>query len=242
MRNSIDKIITGLTVTWKYAEIIERAYTSVRKFHPEMELLVVDGSSKDMPCYQYLNNIQDNHIEIHHVNHNIGHGKGISYGIEQCKTPFVLLFDSDIIMVESPVQGMLNMMEDDTAIVGYMEWVAEDGHDHGVFPKHKNQPKIKYPHPYFQLIQLKEFKKYKQPIHHGAPMISTALDIHKKGLSDKVLKEFPDLGHTSGCGISWKPCEGKYIKHDVGEFGGTGRQRIKEGLPHIEGKWDTSYV
>lgn len=230
--------VTAMTVTWCYKEVIEKSYTSFRQFHPTMKMIVVDGSFKTMPCWEYLESLLDPNLNIYHMDYNIGHGKGMNYGIRKCQTPFLLIFDSDIEMVESPVQAMLDMMEDDTFGVGYTELVAPDGHDYGVFSRHKNQRSIKYLHPYFQLIQIREYNKYKPYIHHGAPCITTMLDIDHRKLSNKVIKEFPGLGHTSGCGVSWKPCEGKYIKHDVGGFGGTGRRRLQDGLPHIEGAWE----
>lgn len=237
---NIDEVITGLTVTWKYKEVIEKSYTSIRRFHPNMRIMVVDGSDRGMPCYKYLNDVEmdDDHLKVYYMYKNIGHGRGMHYGLSHISTPYALIFDSDIEMVKSPVQGMLDMMEDDTFGAGYIEIVAPDGHDYGILPRHKGQPKVKYLHPYFQLIQIKEYKKYKSYIHHGAPCVSTALDIHKKGLSDKVLKVFPGLGHTSGQGVSWDPVPGEYLKHDVGGFGGTGRRRIQENLPHIEGAWE----
>lgn len=236
MKN-IDQI-AALTVTWKYKEVIERSYTSIRRFHPDMKILVVDGSSIGMPCYNYLDSLNDSNLRVFHANHNIGHGKGMNLGITLLMSPYILIFDSDIEMVESPIQAMLDMMEDDTFGVGYTELVAPDGHDYGVFPRHQKMKPLKYLHPYFQLIQKKEYEKYKPYIHHGAPCIRTMLDIYNRGLSDKILKEFPDLGHTSGCGVSWTPVDGKYVKHDVGGFGGTGRRRLQEGLPHIEGAWE----
>jgi len=52
----------------------------------------------------------------------------------------------------------------------------------------------------------------------------TMLDIHKRGLSEKILKQFPDLIN----GIS------KFVEH---HSSGTGGMRIAKGLPHIEGPW-----
>jgi hypothetical protein len=203
-----------------------------------MKIIVVDGSDKRMPCYAYLDSVSDANMKVHHLDYNVGHGRGMHYGILKSETPYVLLFDSDIIMKKSPLQGMLDMMSDDVYGVGYIEIVAPDGNDYGVFPRHQGQPRVKYLHPYFQLVQVKEYKKYKHFIHHGAPCISTMLDIHQRGLSDVVLKEFPGLGHTNGCGVSWKPCAGEYIQHDVEGFGGTGKRRVESGLPHIDGNWE----
>jgi hypothetical protein len=64
------------------------------------------------------------------------------------------------------------------------------------------------------------------------------LQIHNMNLSNKILKEFPGLGHTKGYGYSWKSCKGEYVLHDVSRHGGTGRLRIEQGLPHIEGAWE----
>ena len=238
-----DELITGITVTWNTKSLLERAYTSIRKFHPSMKIIVVDGSDEGNDCIKYIEALseQDINFSAFHANCNIGHGRGMNVGIKEVKTPYVLFFDSDIIMVDSPLEGMLAMMEDNTFGVGYSEKVGYDGHDYGVFPHHQQEPGVRYLHPYFQLVQVKEYFKYKPYIHHGAPCISTMLDIYKKKLSDIVLKEFPELGHTNGCGASWKPCAGKYIIHDVAGFGGTGKMRVGQGLPHIEGEWERDY-
>lgn len=234
----IENVITGLTVCWNTKELIQRSVGSIHRFHPEMKIIIVDGSPIASDCYKYLSELNRPNIEVFQVGKNIGHGRGMVFGIEKIKTPYVLIFDSDIEMVKSPVQGMLEMMEDNTFGVGYCEHVGIDGHDYGVFPRHKHHPPIKYMHPYFHLLQIKEYKKYKPYIHHGAPCIRTMIDIHKKGLSEKVLKEFKGLGHTNGCGMSWKPCAGEYVIHNVEGFGGTGKMRVAKGLPHIEGAWE----
>lgn len=236
---NVEEVVTGITVCWNTKDLIEQSIESIRPFHPNMEIIIADGSDRNSECYEYLDSIRDNRIRIFHMGFNIGHGRGMHFGLSKSLTPFVLFFDSDIIMVKSPLQGMLDMMEPNTFGVGYTELVGHDGHDYGVFERHKKQRPVKYLHPYFQLIQVKEYKKYHHYIHHGAPCISTMLDIHKKNLSDKVIKEFPGLGHTgTRQGISWKTCDGEYIKHDVSSFGGTGRMRVMEGLPHIEGAWE----
>jgi hypothetical protein len=241
-----DEAITGVTVSWNSVDLVKKSIGSIREFHPEMTIIVVDGSPKDSDCKSYVKYLPtiDENITAILVEHNIGHGLGMNLGIKYVETPYVLFFDTDIVMVKSPLQGMLDMMEEDTFGVGYSETVAPDGHDWGVHQRHKinNAPKVRYLHPYFQLVQVKEYRKYKPYIHHGAPCISTMWQLHKMGLSDKVLKEFAGLGHTKGRGTSWVPCAGEWVLHDVEHFGGTGRMREAMGLPHIEGKWDTSYV
>lgn len=239
---NIDEVVTGLTVCWNTKDLIERSIKSIRSFHPSLPIFIVDGSDRKDECFSYTHSIADSITRVWHVERNIGHGRGMNAGIKQIKTPYVLCFDSDIVMVKSPVQGMLDMMKEDTYGVGYCERTGYDGFDYGVHRIHLKQKPVKYLHPYFMLIQISQYKKFKPFIHHGAPCISAMLDIHKKGLSDKILLEFPDLGHTGGMGLSWKPCAGKYIMHDVAAFGGTGRMRREMGLPHIEGEWERVIV
>jgi hypothetical protein len=151
------------------------------------------------------------------------------------KTPFVLLFDSDIEMLKSPVQAMLDMTEDDTYGVGYIEKTAFDGHEWGCKPQHLNQGWMRYLHPYFCLIQLKEYKKYNPFIHHGAPAVNTCLDIHRRGLGNKVIKEFPGLGHSAGQGWVWTAAPREFIRHDTA---GTRTYRRNRKQEEIEGTWE----
>jgi hypothetical protein len=53
-------------------------------------------------------------------------------------------------------------------------------------------------------------------------------DIYNKGLSDKILKEFPGLGHTRD-GVK------EFVIHDVA---GTRQTRKNVGQSEIEGKWE----
>lgn len=239
-----DQVVTGIMVCWNTEDLVKRAYESVRRFHPKMTIIIVDGSTPQMPCYKYLDTIKDSYLRIIHAGYNIGHGRGMNLGIQRSHTPFVLMFDSDIEMLKSPVQAMLNMMELDTCGVGWIHPTDITGHEFGYRPEYVQHGPIKYLHPYFCLLQVSEYKKYKPYIHHGAPAVNLCLDIHRKGLSDKVLKEFPGLGHTSGKGIVWEGKPSEYIRHDTAPcytnswFGGTGARRVNNGLLHIEGAWE----
>ena len=201
-RKQVSELVTGVVVSYNTENLMRRAYESVRKVHPKMNIIVVDGSDKSNSCYEYVCSIADEYTRVFHAKKNIGHGLGLKVGLSYVKTPFALLFDSDIEILKSPVLDMLKMMEDDTYGVGYIEKTAFDGHEWGNKPIHKTQGWMRYLHPYFCLIQMKEYRKYAPFIHHGAPAVNTMLDIHKRGLGEKVIKEFPGLGHSSGCGTA----------------------------------------
>jgi len=231
----VDECTTGITVTHNTKDLIERAYNSIRKFHPNMKLIIVDGSDRGDTCFTYVCGLASENTKVFHVDKNIGHGRGLCVGIERAETPFALIFDSDIEMLKSPIQSMLDMMEEDTYGVGYTEKTAFDGHEWGCKPSHLSQGWMRYLHPYFCLLQLKEYKKYAPFIHHGAPAVNAMLSVHRSGLADKVIKEFPGLGHSSGVGWVWKGEPREFIRHDTY---GTRAIRRSKGLEEIEGVWE----
>jgi hypothetical protein len=231
----IDSGVTGLCVSHNTKELLETAINSIRKFHPNMKLIIIDGSDETDECYKYICNLPDKNIRIFHLQENIGHGRGLCVGIEYVETPYMLIFDSDIEMLKSPVQAMLDMMDENTYGIGYTEKTAFDGHEWGSKPIHKSQGWMKYLHPYFCLIQKKEYLKYEPFCHHGAPAVNTMLDIYNQGLSEVAIKEFEGLGHSSGKGWVWEGKPREYIRHDTY---GTRGVRVKKHQPEIEGTWD----
>ena len=225
--------ITGIMVCQNTKELVRTAYTSIRKFHPNMPIIIVDGSDPGDPCAVYVKSLESPLTTVCSLGYNIGHGKGMAMGIDKVRTPYALFFDSDVEMLESPVDGMLDMMEPDTFGVGYMEYTDFDGFGIGARQAHLNE-RMKYLHPYFQLVKVDNYYKYQPYVHHGAPCYLTMLDIHKRGISDKVLKEFPGLGHSAKSDYGWKGEPRRYVRHDVM---GTRSARLKKGLSQIEGNW-----
>jgi len=186
--------ITGITVCYNTKDLIERAYNSVRKFHPQMPIIIIDGSNPKDPCADYVKSLVSNLTTVVSLGYNIGHGRGMCMGIEKAKTKYALIFDSDIEILKSPVDQMLTMMEKDAFGVGGMSKIGFDGVNYGKRPQHRKTDCVLYLHPFFQLININNYKKYHRYVHHGAPCYLTMIDIHKRGLSQKILIEFPDLG------------------------------------------------
>jgi len=234
---NVEEVVTGITVCHNTKELLERAYTSIRKHHPEMNIIIVDTSDRKNPCYGYVLTLRGPRTKVMHVDKNIGHGKGLCMGINGVQTPYFLIFDSDIEMFKSPISKMLEMMENDTWGVGYIERTDLGGHEWGSRKEKMQYGSMKYMHPYFCLIQYKEYKKYSTFIHHGAPATQIMLEFHKNGLSDIVLKEFPGLGHTSSSGWTWKGSPKEYIRHDTRGTRDVLKKESK-GRMEIEGKWD----
>jgi len=227
--------ITGITICQNTKDLIERAYNSIRKFHPDMPIIIIDGSDKSDPCAAYVRGLASGVTTVVSLGYNIGHGRGMCMGIDQAKTLYVLIFDSDIEMLKSPVQAMFEMMEEDTFGVGYIEEkTAFDGFEWG-WPGHNTPGEwMPYLHPMFQLIDIRNYRKFHPYVHHGAPCYLTMLDIHKRGLSGKILKQFPGLGHSSGKGLNWIGIPREHIRHDPGS---TVREWTGDAPRRIEGGW-----
>lgn len=187
------KEITGIVVCHNTKDLMRRTYTSVRKFHPHMLIIIVDGSDPEDPCASYVKSLASDKTKVISLGYNIRHGRGMCMGINKVKTKYALIFDSDIKMLESPVDRMLEMMEKDTFGVGIVSRTGFDGRGCGLSSDHKRTGCISYLHPYFHLINIENYKKFHSYVSHGAPCIVTMIDIHKKGLSKKILKHFPQL-------------------------------------------------
>jgi hypothetical protein len=214
-----DETITGIVVTHNTKDLFQRAYESVRKFHPGMKIIIVNGSDKNNPCRKYVESLSDDKTMVIKSDVNIGHGRGINWALGFVKTPYALIFDSDIEMIKSPVEEMMTSLEDDIYGVGTVIKTDLGGFNFGERPDESKLGSMKYLQPYFCLIQIAEYKKYAPFIHHGAPAVSTCLDIRRRGL-DKAIKNFDLSG---------------YIKHD---FYGTRGVRVAANKPEIEDEWD----
>jgi len=221
--NTIDDI-TGITVCHNTKDLIQRAYESVRKFHPELKIIIIDGSWPSDPCYLYVKSLKSDITNPISCNYNIGHGRGMNMALRLCLTKFALIFDSDITMLKSPVLEMLSMMEEDTFGVGAFDYVDKRGFGKNNHTLEWRNAATKYLHPYFQLINVNIYKNYPPYVHHGAPCIHTMNEIKNRGMADKILKEFP------GASIYGS----EYIEHPTS---GTRSERRKRGLPEIEGGW-----
>ena len=200
-----------------------------------MQIIIIDGSDPDDPCREYVKGLASDITTVGLAKGNIGHGRGMDTAIRMCKTKYALIFDSDIRMVKSPVEKMLIMMEPDTYAVGYIEKTGYDGFEYGAKAQHKNQPYMMMMHPFFHLLQVSEYFKFHPYITHGAPCYKAALDIHRRGLTEKICKRFPGLGHTAGKGFCWVKVPGKWVIHHTA---GTRNARSRRGFTEIEIGWD----
>ncbi len=222
------KGVTGITVCCNTKYLIEKAYNSIRKFHPDMPIIIIDGSDADNSCASYVRSLVSDLTIIISLEYNIGHGRGMCMGIDKTKTPYALIFDSDIEMIKSPIKLMLEMMEEDTFGVGCIERKGFGRYEDIDHHYHIQPHLMPYLHPYFHLININNYKKYHSYLHHGAPCYLTMLDIYNQGLSERILKQFTGLD-------SAKDESGEYVRHSGR---GTRDERVKRNFEEIEGEWE----
>ena len=228
------KNVTGIVVTHNTKQIFETCYNSIRKFHPDMHIIIVDGSDKNDACRAYVESLVNENTSLYIAEENIGPGRGMHFAINLVDTEFAFIFDSDIVMLRSPLQAMIDLFEDDTYGVGNLEKTGMDGYCYRVDSRHIGEDYCYIIHPFCHMIRVREYYRYHPYVHHGQPCCYTGIDIYNKGLRGIVQKALPRLGHTRGHGVAYEVFEPYWVIHDVA---GTRNTRKRKGKPEIEGKW-----
>lgn len=173
-------MISAATVHYNTPELVLRAYQSVRNLYPDMLITIIDGSD-NAPIDS------DRNTNVLKMGRNVGHGPGMHHALLDCETDYLLLFDSDIEMKKPCVNEMLDLMEEDTFAIGEIQMV--DKLSYGVeFTKEPYE--IPLVHPYFHIVQPKEYFKYMPYSQNGGPVGLATLDIFSRGLSERALIDF----------------------------------------------------
>jgi glycosyltransferase involved in cell wall biosynthesis len=169
--------ITAVIVSYNQAELLKAAYSSIRKCS-DMPIIIVDGSQPDNPCKQLVFHlaVQPN-VKIYEFPHNVGHGKGMDFGIRKAQTDYVLLMDSDVTIDDgSCIPDLIAHLKRDEKLfgVGQIVTVNEDGTN---VPA-DDPDAILYLHPHFAIINREVYFKLPGFVHHGAPCIRTMQHLH----------------------------------------------------------------
>ena len=173
----MDKI-TIIIVSYNTKELLENCINSIRNHSKSIKIIIIDGSEINNECSRYVRKINNNQNRVIKLNNNIGHGKGMDFGINLVGTPYFCVVDSDTIMIQNPLFKMLELIKDN-----YGVGCVVDVDDKGV----NFENGIKYLHPYFALINKEMYKRFKPFYHHGAPCLNAMKDINNKGLQSKLI-------------------------------------------------------
>jgi len=196
--------MTALVVNYNTPEHLERLLKSFRKYY-DMPCIVVDGSSAEN--YEPIRLFPKRYnIIMYHFDHNIHHGPGMAFGIEQINTDRILLIDSDIIFRGPGIVEIMNKeLKDNEYGIGDIQ------KEKFIDPKNKRIAWLYYLHPAFALINRKVAIRYTLPEKNGAPLISAMREIEQEG--SNIIKMSKEV-HTD----FWDHTE-KYIQHNHNHIG-----------------------
>lgn len=183
-----------LTVNYNTPDLIFNLVKSFRQFYNN-DIMIVDGSSKEL-YNEMMNLIKDyNNIEVHHFDYNIHHGPSMAYAFNKIESDQILVLDSDVtILNKGFLEDLKKNLPLDAYGIGDCQFVDEKGFNVGsrkgaigLRESEMTEGGYRYLHPAFMLINRNVALQYALPIKHGAPMISTMIDIHDKGMSKLLI-------------------------------------------------------
>jgi len=189
--------ITVIIVNYKTFALTKTCYTSFRKFHPNIEVHLIDNHSQDSST-AYIRSLweakTDSHLTVMFEPTNVGHGPAMAHAIQVIDTPFVFTLDSDCEIKQSGFLSiMLQKMDKNGNLyaIGWRRWI--DKRTGVPLEWHVNSPPkspkfIPYIHPYAALYRLSMYRKLRPFADHGAPCIWNMNDAVKAGYDLKSMK------------------------------------------------------
>lgn len=183
-----------LTVNYNTPDLILNLVKSFRQFY-DNKILIIDGSSKEL--YDEMMGLINNYvnIEVHHFDFNIHHGPSISYAFNKLTSSQVLVLDSDVTILNNGfLEDLKKNLPKDAYGIGDCQFVDEKGFNVGsrrgaigLKESEMTEGGYRYLHPACMLVNRNVALNYDLPIKHGAPMLSTMIDIHNKGMSKLLI-------------------------------------------------------
>lgn len=173
--------ITGITVSYNTEVLLKQSVESIRKFYPYFNIIIIDGSPVRSRCWTQAGLMKDDHTAVVQTGINIGHGNGMHAGFEMITTEKALIFDTDIIMFRPCLEMMLEKFKKGTYGVGFI--IKELRMSKWTRP-------MRYLHPFFAIIDVKQYWNHERFVHHGAPCHRTFDKMSLNGAKKKLV-EFP---------------------------------------------------
>lgn len=225
--------VTALVLFCCTKNLIDYSIGSFRKFYPDMKLVIIDNSgTKREPegpmCTDALKKYcrTDKNTELIVMPRNLGHGIGMHYGLQQIKTTYTYIFESDVGMNKfGLVEVMLELITPRIYSVGPTIIVCyRQGRKSSSKSKERTMRRL---WPYSSLMSTKMYFEYpswdSDQGTNAAPLKKTMQKIADSGKEDKLMIEF-DVD--------------KYVTH---KGGGT---RGIIGIPPLRNykKWTSHYL
>ena len=104
--------VTLVIPTYNNLQHIKNAYTSIRKYYPTLELVLLDDGSND-GTYEWLQSIQkeDDNVILYQSEERVGHTILYDLGIEMATNKIVGIIHADMIVTENYLENLLKHLD-----------------------------------------------------------------------------------------------------------------------------------
>ena len=111
--------VTLVIPTYNNLQHIKNAYTSIRKWYPTLELVLLDDGSND-GTYEWLQSIQseDENVILHRSEERVGHTILYDLGIEMATNEIVGIIHADMIVTENYLENLLKHLDKGKVVCG----------------------------------------------------------------------------------------------------------------------------
>ena len=104
--------VTLVIPTYNNFQHIKNAYTSIRKWYPTLELVLLDDGSND-GTYEWLQSTQseDDNVILHRSEERVGHTILYDLGIEMANNEVIGIIHADMIVTENYLENLLKHLD-----------------------------------------------------------------------------------------------------------------------------------
>lgn len=216
-----------VTVSYNAPELLHGLVASLRQFYRN-PIYAIDGSTPDRVDAIRAAVAPFEGVELRVMNHNIHHGPGMAWAIQNLPLQGPVLFmDTDVVVRRAGfIEALLEQLGPEDYGVGAVAYVNREGFD---IPYAYGA--IAYLHPPCMLCNVEVMRQWPLPIKHGAPMVAPMQALHDAGKSE-LLRNVPWCKNDVTIGTNKV-----YIDHlGMGTSTRTGGYHLEEWFATLEHK------
>lgn len=168
-----EEVVEAVTVAFNTPDLIINSVVSLRKYHLTLPITIINGSDRTalgVDCTRSVEALRSyyKYITVINLGYNVGHGAGLDLGLRSAKRDNVLIFDTDILVKKAPLD-LFPLTK--YYAMGEVVYVDSKGHNAA--------SGIRYVHPYFALINRREYLRRPKFRNAGAPLLAAMRDVSK---------------------------------------------------------------
>lgn len=195
--------VTVVIINYRTPDLLETAVESLRRFYPDVRLMLIDNGSHDGQSLAVLEDWKSRHPETTEFllnATNLHHGPAIDQAMRHAVTPFVLFLDSDCeVLKEGFIEQMvgIGLAFPLSYAIGKLIWMDRRGFD---LPAGIPEA-IPYIRPICMLLRRDVYLTLPKAERHGTPCLSNFREASRRGF---LLLHFPveDYIHHKGRGTA----------------------------------------